>query len=294
MTEAKLIDVIKVENELGEGVIWDTERGAAWWTDIQNCLIYRYQLATKQLQSWSTPKRLACFAQVAGKDYFIAAFENGFAYFNPISGQVDWLHEIEKNKPDTRFNDGRADRQGRFWSGTMAENNGTDKGSLYCLNQKLEYFNKINNLSIPNSLCWSPDSAYMYHTDTPNNRINRYDFNSETAELSNRSTFVTTPADAFPDGSTVDAEGYVWNAQWGASRVVRYSPNGEIDLIVPTPASQPSCVAFGGPELNLLFVTSAKQDLDEKSLQQESDAGNLFIYKTNITGIEESKFIPKK
>lgn len=292
MAQAELIDILKVENELGEGIIWDAESGSAWWTDIENCLIYRYQLKSKQLQSWPTPERLACFALVSGENYLIAGFESGFAYFEPESGYIDWLHKIEKDKPDTRLNDGRADRQGRFWSGSMVENNANDVGTLYCLDNSLNCIETISGLSISNALCWSPDSTYLYHADTPTNKINRYDFNNHTAELSNPAVFAQTDSDIFPDGSTVDADGYVWNAQWGGSRVVRYTPNGEIDLIVPTPATQPSCAAFGGSELNILFVTSAKQGLDQQQLQKDSEAGNIFIYQTDVTGIIDSKFKP--
>ena len=96
MATAKLIDILNVENELGEGIIWDAEHNAVWWTDIESCLIYRYLPASKQLQSWSTPERLACFALIAGENYLIAGFESGFAYFDPESRQVNWLHKIEK------------------------------------------------------------------------------------------------------------------------------------------------------------------------------------------------------
>ncbi len=294
MATLDLIEVIPVHNELGEGVIWDASRGAAWWTDIEGRLIYRYQLAAKRLEYWPTPERLGCFALVADKEYLIAAFESGFAYFEPESGYMEKLHSVEQSIADTRLNDGRADRQGRFWAGSMVENGGpgADAGSLYCLDRQLHCSKKIEGLSISNGLCWSPEATYMYHADTPKCRIDRYDFNSDTAELTNRITFAETPAGITPDGSTVDADGFLWNAQWGGSRVVRYSPQGEIDLILPLPVSQPTCVAFGGAELNLLFVTSAKQGLDSEALGQEPDAGNLFIYSTAITGLVDSEFNP--
>lgn len=293
----KLIDTIPVKNELGEGVIWDSSSGSAWWTDIENSLIYRYQLMSKTLDSWETPERVGCFSPVEGRDYLLVAFESGFAYFNPETGWIEWLHKIEQDMQGTRFNDGRTDRQGRFWAGTMVEDPALRdtpgfRGSLYCLNDRLDFKSVLGDLVIPNSLCWSPDSTVMYHTDTPTRRINSYDFNPDTAEVSNPKTFVETPEGHMPDGSIVDSEGYLWNAQWGASRVVRYSPEGEIDLVLPMPATQPTCVAFGGTDLNILFVTTATQDLDSETLTKTPEAGNLFIYETEFTGLLESAFKP--
>ncbi|MGI9284703.1 MAG: SMP-30/gluconolactonase/LRE family protein [Pseudomonadales bacterium] len=295
MISPELIDVIPVHNVLGEGVIWDASRGTAWWTDIEGCRIYRYQFAAKRLEQWKTPERLGCFAPVAGEDYLVAAFATGFAYFDPPSGYVQWLQRVEEDKPNTRLNDGRTDRQGRFWAGSMVESGGAgeDKGALYCLDQQRLCSSKILGLSISNGLCWSPDSAHMYHADTPNGRIDRYDFDSETVTLSNRATFAETEADSWPDGSTIDVEGYLWNAQWGGSQVVRYSPTGEVDLVLPVPASQPTCVAFGGANLSTLFVTSAKQGLGEQAVTQQPDAGNVFVYATGTKGLVESEFRPQ-
>lgn len=247
------------------------------------------------LEHWATPERLGCCAPVAGKDYLVVAFESGFAYFDPATEYLEWLRHIEKDKASTRLNDGRTDRQGRFWAGTMVEN-GTRApatGALYCLDRWLGCTSKISGLSISNGLCWSPDSSYMYHTDTPTGRIDRYDFDARTGEIRNRVTFAVTDPGCWPDGSTVDSEGYLWNAQWGGNKVVRYSPAGDIDLVLPVPVSQPTCVAFGGPELNLLFVTSARQGLGPAELDRQQRAGNLFIYKTRVAGLNDSEFAPE-
>jgi sugar lactone lactonase YvrE len=132
----------------------------------------------------------------------------------------------------------------------------------------------------------------MYHTDTPSRRIYRYDFDTDNGAISNKSLLVRTDKGCFPDGATVDAEGYIWSAQWAASQVVRYSPEGDVDFVLPLAVSQPTCVAFGGPELNLLFVTSAYQGMDTEDCAAEPQAGNLFIFQTDIKGIEDPKFQP--
>lgn len=294
MVEARLIETVRVENELGEGVIWDVNQAAVWWVDIDGSTLYRYRPEGKQLDQWTTPERLASFALVIDSDYLVCGFASGFAYFNPWTADLQWVQSIESKNGSIRLNDGRADRQGRFWAGGMVENGGPSGGVLYCLDQQLQVSEKVSGLRISNGLCWSPDSAVMYHTDTPSRRIDRYDFDSTGAEIGNKVTFVETQEGCFPDGSTVDAQGYIWNAQWAASQVVRYNPKGEVDFVLPLPVSQPTCVAFGGPQLDLLLVTSASKGLSETAREAQPDAGSLFIFQTNIIGIADPLFLPTR
>ena len=294
MTDLSLIAEIPVANTLGEGVIWDSSRWCAWWTDIQNRRLFRYTLAEQRLEHWETPERLACFATVAGEDRLIAGFESGFAWYWPEDGSLKWIEKIDPDNPATRLNDGRADRQGRFWAGSMVEGAQGSKpsGRLYRLDHDLGTAALLDGLAISNSLCWSPDSSTLYHCDTPNQRIDAYPFDADSGALGERRTFVESEEGCFPDGSTVDADGFLWNAQWGGSRVVRYSPAGEVDLVLEMPVSQPSCVAFGGADLDLLMVTTAREDLDTEALAWEPNAGNFFIYQTPFRGIADPEFKP--
>ncbi len=292
----RLIDTITVQNELGEGVIWDHGASKVWWTDIQQSKLYRYDPQSKELEQWDTPERLCCFAPRANRrnqwsTELVVAFESGFAFYTPATGELQWIETLEKNNPGTRLNDGGTDRQGRLWAGSMVEDSeqATEKGYLYCLNHDLSVTKTIGGLSIPNSLCWSPDGKTMYHTDTPTRQIKQYDYDCQHGRFSAPRIFTTTNKGCYPDGSTVDAQGFLWNAQWGSNTVVRYSADGNQDLVVDVPASQPSCVAFGGKDLNLLLVTSAWQDLDTRHADPE--AGNLFIYETEYQGLIESMFI---
>jgi L-arabinonolactonase len=290
VVSAALIESLKVKNTLGEGIIWDAASACVWWTDIDGSKLYRYQSEDKQLDHWTTPERLGSFALVSDSEFLICGFASGFAYFNPHSGGLQWLEKIEQNNPGTRLNDGRADRQGRFWAGSMVESGDRGAGALYCFDQQLQVASKVSGLTISNGLCWSPDSTVMYHTDTPSRRINAYDFDAATGAIANQRCLVRTEKGCFPDGSSVDAEGYIWNAQWGASQVVRYSPEGEVDFVLPLPVSQPTCVAFGGPRLDRLFVTSATQGFDEQTLSAEPEAGNVLVFQTNISGIADARF----
>ncbi len=301
MSELTLLTTLELENELGEGVIWDAAGGSFWWTDIERHRLYRYQLANQDLQSWTTPERLASFAlvepgsvSVGAEQRLVAGFESGFAYYDPESGSLEWLTKIDPDNSHTRLNDGRADRQQRFWAGGVVEPLGYagEAGKLYCLDQDLQCSEKLGDIAISNSLCWSPNSQIMYHTDTPTQRIDQYDFDPLTAGLSNRREFVTTEAGCYPDGSTVDAQGYVWNAQWGGSQIVRYSPDGSTDLVLSLPVSQPTCVAFGGANLDVLFITSARQNLSDQALKEQPLAGSCLIYQTPFRGLSDPLFRP--
>ncbi len=289
-----LIKTLSVANELGEGVIWDHRSQKLWWTDIQGSALYRYDPQTEELEQWEAPERLACFAPREGHadHQLVCAFESGFAFYSPVDNRLEWIEKLESDNPGTRFNDGRTDRQGRLWAGTMVEDqdNASYKGSLYCLNEDLSVTKTIGGLSIPNSLCWSPDGKTMYHTDTPTLEINQYDFDIDTGRFGHTTTFVKTKDGCYPDGSIVDSQGGLWNAQWGSSTVVRYTQSGAQDLVVDVPATQPSCVAFGGKGLNLMFVTSAWQGMNSEARIADPEAGNLFIYETSFKGIAERGF----
>ncbi|HEY4973334.1 MAG TPA: SMP-30/gluconolactonase/LRE family protein, partial [Steroidobacteraceae bacterium] len=180
-----------------------------------------------------------------------------------------------------------------FWAGSMVEGAGAACGKLYCLQHsrsELAASVHLTGIAISNSICFSPDGTQMYFADTPQRQILRYDLDAASGALSNRQLFARTPPGAFPDGSQVDAQGHLWNAQWGAGRVVRYAPDGAISGTIDVPASQVSCVAFGGPHLDLLFVTSARQDLKPAQLASDPEAGNLFVYQLNVRGLAEPRF----
>lgn len=288
----ELIDTVEVANTLGEGVLWDDRSDTVWWTDIQQSRLYQYHLSSKKIKHFETPERLCSFGFTDNENWLIAAFENGFALYNPYDGALNWVSKPQEQYNHIRFNDGRVDRQGRFWAGTMVEDNegGLERGFLYRLNFDHEVIPLLNDILIPNSLCWNPEGSKMYFADSTNNRIDVYDFDPIVGVPSNRKTFAKTDATIFPDGSTIDKEGYLWNAQWGGHRIVRYSPEGEIDHVLNLPVSQPTCVTFGGPDLTWLFITTAKDGLNHDQLKEQPLAGNLLIYKTEIKGLTEHYF----
>jgi sugar lactone lactonase YvrE len=290
-SEAQLIDVLPVANTLGEGVLWDRESAVLWWTDIQERRLHRYQLKNRELTHFELPERLGSFGLVAGRDDLVCAFESGFAFYHPASQRLQWLQRPPHAAENVRFNDGRVDRAGRFWSGSMVEGRGEPCGQLYSLRTgRVE--SHLSGIAISNSICFSPEGDCLYFADTPHRTIWRFNLDSVTGALSNRQVFVTTPEGSYPDGANVDAEGHLWNAHWGAGRVVRYAPDGSISGGVELPVSQPTCVAFGGDDLDILFVTSARENLQAAVLARQPQAGHVFAYRISVKGLADSRYIP--
>jgi len=287
----KLVDQIRIRNTLGECVLWNDLTNEIWWTDIEEKTLFRSAFTAREVKRYDLPERLGAFGFVDGSESFICGFESGFALFSPKTGLVNWLVKTRKRDKDIRLNDGRVDPRGRFWVGEMSENFLSERmpdTHLFCLEHRGKLSVQACHLQISNSLCWSPDARHMYFADSPKNEIYLYDADPATGYYTNRRIFARTPKGIHPDGSCVDAGGYLWNAQWGSGQVIRYAPTGEIDTILDIPSLQPTCVCFGGPELDHLIVTSAK--LDNSNGEYNESDGDVFIYKTPYKGLRENRF----
>lgn len=287
-----LLDTVPCQNTLGEGVQWNDRDQSIWWTDIQSAKIYSYTPDNKQLREWSTPERVGCFAFCDTDERLLVAFASGIAWLDLTSGNYEWIARPELALTGNRFNDGRVDRQGRFWVGSIVEQQERDDqcAALYCLDGQLSISSHLKGLQISNSLCWSPDSRLLYHADSPTHAIRVFDFDAQTGALANPRIFAQAPSGIEPDGACIDAEGYLWSAQFSGGCVVRYAPDGREVASLALPFSQPTCVAFGGPQLDWLLITSARQGLSAAQLQAQPQAGNLMIYQTNVRGLPECRF----
>ena len=296
MSEFEFIDSIEVGNTLGECILWDERTQSTWWTDIHESRLYRYTLADQSLQDYVLPGRLCAFGFIDNDSRLICAFAEGFALYDPESGEREWLYQPEEGFTGTRFNDGRVDRQGRFWSTTMVENEPTTndagesvKGSLYWISPQGQG-KTLGNIRTGNSLCWSLDSKTLYFADTKTKEIRAYDFDPDSATVGKGEVFARTAQSCGPDGSIIDAQGCLWNAQWGGSSVVRYSQQGEVLATLELPVTQPTCMCLGGPDLDILFVSTAREHLDAGALAQQPQAGDVFIYRTSCKGVPESRY----
>ncbi|RUO32443.1 SMP-30/gluconolactonase/LRE family protein [Aliidiomarina soli] len=286
MDNCQFIGSIDVANRLGEGIVWHAQTETLWWTDIHGCQLHRYHWHSRRLETWTTPERLTAFSVITTDPIkMVVSFASGFAIYEPESQQVQWLARPELETSGHRFNDGRTDRQGRFWSATMVEHDEGKQGSLYRLNAN-GCSPVLEGFAIPNALCWNPEGTRMYHADTPTGVIQQYDFEPANGTPSNPRVFASVPRGE-PDGATVDAQGDLWVALWGGSGVARFNPHGQLQGVLDLPVSQPTCVAFGGPDMNILFVTSATEGLTEAQKANEPLAGSVLIYQTHGRGLPE-------
>lgn len=277
---------IKVGNTLGECVLWDDASDLLWWTDIDGRTLYHWDWATQTVQHVKTPMRLASFGFVAGRPEIIAAFDSGLALFDPKAGLCSDIIRPEGLGAGMRMNDGRVDRQGRFWAGAMVMAAGEPLvAKLYAV-QSGTINTHVDGLGISNGLCWSPSGDVLYLADSRRKTIWRYDFDGADGALGRRQEFTRIDGSAEPDGACVDADGYLWSAMWGGSAVVRYAPDGRIDRVLDVPVAQPTCVAFGGPSHQFLFVTSARLGLDDP----QADDGDVLVYDVGVQGLAECRF----
>ena len=283
------ISVFEARDILGEGPVWSVEEQAIYWIDIKRPCIRRWIPSTGRHDRWMMPAEIGCFA-LREKGGAVVALQNGFSLFDFESGVFEHLVDPEEHLPDNRFNDGKCDPQGRFWAGTMDNDEvAMDAGALYRLDPDCRVTQIRDGVGISNGLGWSPDHTTMYYADSPALCIYAYDFDPATGDVSNERVFAEVDR-GVPDGLTVDSAGYVWNAQWDAWRVVRYAPDGSVDRIVDMPVQRPTSCMFGGSDLCDLYVTSASIHLTQDELEEQPDAGNLFRIRTKVAGMPEPRF----
>lgn len=284
--------VLDARNTLGEGIVWCARAQALYWTDIHASTLWRHAPASGETRQWRLPERLASFALCEADGWLLLALASRLAFFRLVDGMLHTLHDIEPGLP-TRCNDGACDRQGRFVFGTLHEP--ADSGAkqpiagFWRLNADLVLEKlPLEGVAISNSLAFSPDGGTLYYCDSLTRTIRCCDY-ADT--VSNPRDFADVRGTAGePDGSCVDAEGGLWNAQWGLGRVVRYRADGSVDRILPLPTRQPTRPAFGGAALDTLYVTSARDGLDAEALANEPLAGALFAARVGLRGLHEPFF----
>jgi len=283
--------VLTVTNQLGEGSIWHPDDGALYWVDIDERKIFRFYPSTEKLESFDVSTRVTALAMRASGG-FITATDQGLAYWDAQTRELSFISDPEADKPSVRFNDGAVDRQGRFWAGSMNEVDfATPDGSLYRLDPDGSIHTMEVETTVSNGIGWSPDNATMYFTDSMRQVILAYDYDSATGAISNRRPFAQVSEEGvLPDGLTVDSEGFVWSAQWGGGNVTRYDPNGAVDRVIRLPAQQITCPAFGGENLDELYITSAWTGLSQEEREKQPLAGALFRIKVGVKGLAEPKF----
>jgi sugar lactone lactonase YvrE len=282
--------VVRGSEMLGECTIWCDREQALWWVDSRGPSLNRLDPSSGAVRRLALPEVIGSFAlrESAG---MVAALKSGLYRLDPVGGALDRIAAPEAHLPENRFNDGRCDRAGRFWAGTMSDARREPTGSLYRLEADGRCSRMFGDVVVPNSIAWSPDDRTMYFADTYRNRIRAFDFDLADGTITNERLFVDTSAHpGKPDGSCVDADGCLWNAEYGGWRLVRYAPSGAIDRVIELPVSNPTCCCFGGPQLDTLYLTSARQRLTPEDLERQPLAGSVFALRPGVTGLPEARF----
>jgi len=268
---------------VGEGPVWDPRIGKVLWVDIPTRTIFLTDPADGATETRLLPKAVGVVLPRSSGGY-VTALEDGF-YALPDEGDPELIVAVESDDPRTRFNDGEIDPQGRFWAGTMGWHAEPGLGALYRLDPGGTATRMIDEVSISNGLGWSPDGQTMYYVDTPTMRIDRFDFDPVSGDITNRREFVTIrEGGGRPDGLSVDSEGAVWVATWPGYGVHRYLPDGSLDAVIPLPVSNVSSIELGGPDLRDAFITTAWELLSEAEHVAQPLAGSLFRTRVAVPG----------
>jgi sugar lactone lactonase YvrE len=262
---------------LGECPLWDERLNCLWWVDIRAPALRCWLPSGGMVRTWPLPELVGSIALTGRDGVLLLALRSRLALFDTVRERYETV--VQAALPaDHRFNDGRCDREGRFWVGTMHHVTRAPEGSLFRLDGKRLTEVVAGGLAIPNSMAFSPDGRRMYFADSLQHRIDVLDYEPATGERGTARAFAAIEPPAFPDGACVDAEGCLWSAQFHNARVVRYASDGRIDRTLPVPMKRPTCCTFGGPDLGTLFVTGVSHSMSEADRAADPQAGALFAF----------------
>lgn len=298
MVEVRLL--VDSRNHLGEGPLWDVEEQRLYWIDSSAAEIWSCREDGSDVKKYFVPTHIGSMAlrETGGA---VLALANGFSLYDFETQKLTHICDPEADEPENRLNDGKVDRRGRFVAGYMSYDHDREDASrgqrpvrnstLYRLDPDLTVHRLDSGIKCSNGPCWSPDDKTFYFCDSYDKVMYAYDYDIETGDVSNRRVLASTKD--YPgtfDGSTVDAEGYIWNAHVFGGRIIRYAPDGSIDRMVEVPVRNLTSVMFGGRNLDVLYVSSMGRPM--KGIpQKEPHAGGVFaVYGLGVTGLPEPRF----
>ncbi|MTJ81833.1 MAG: SMP-30/gluconolactonase/LRE family protein [Telmatospirillum sp.] len=286
MTATRLTDIT---TGLGESPVWSTMEQALYWVDIKGQAIHRLEPATGATATIPLPEQIGCLG-LARSGGFIAGLRSGLWRLSADGRPVRMLAANPENTACSRFNDGRADRAGRYWAGTLDEPKAGGQAHLYRFDHR-GLTALVDGLLTSNGLAFSPDDRWLYHADTPTFTVFRHPFDLAPGTLGPREPWIRLPSSApergRPDGAAVDSRGRYWTALYEGGRVQCYGSDGVLVADYPVPARCPTMVAFGGPDLRTLFVTTARAGRPADELDRFPDSGGLFAIPVDVPGLPE-------
>lgn len=292
MTHSNWQTVTNHKSTLGEGPVWDEKRQRILWLDILNGKIHSYTPETSEYSFLETGQ-LTGAVVLTQRGTFLGALRNGFYEIDEPGGTSRFIADPEAHLPENRFNDGKCDPQGRFWAGTMHVPETEVTGNLYVLDTDGSVFHRLSEIGCSNGLAWNSAHDTLYYIDSPTRQVVAYDFDPETAGITNRRVVITIPeGGGFPDGMTIDSEDKLWVALWDGWKIIRVDPlSGTIIGGIDLPAARITSAAFGGPDFSDLYITSARTGLTGRQLEEQPLAGSLFVVKnTGVRGLPAARY----
>jgi len=276
---------------IGESPVWSVREQALYWVDVEGKCVQRFTPQTTARARWTMPEATGSIG-LRCSGGLIAATRTGFVSLDTDSGEITPITDPEADLPGNRFNDGKVDRAGRFWAGTKnLANNAQATGSVYRLDADRTAHRVTGGISCTNGIAWSPDNRTMYLCDTWVRRVYRFAFDLDAGTAHSRTLFAElAPAAGYPDGLTVDAEGFIWNAHYDGWCITRYAPDGRVDRVLQMPVQHVTSLMFGGPDLAILYVTSASMRLSEDERRSQCCAGHVFAFEPGARGLQEPCF----
>jgi sugar lactone lactonase YvrE len=284
--------VLPWDATVGECPVWHPEEQSLYWVDIQKRQIHRFHPVSGKNQTFDLPEIVTCIALRAAGG-LVLTLRKHFASFEPATSKLERLGGVECDLPDNRFNDGKCDPQGRFWAGTMdAVHWSAPTGNLFRMNAEGSVELMQSNVICSNGSGWSPDGSRMYYTESFRYAIFVYDFAPASGAISNRRLFAAIDSNSggFPDGMTVDADGFVWSNIVGLGQIRRYDPDGKLERIVQLPVPRATDCTFGGKDLRTLYVTTARETMTPDQLAAAPLSGSLFAVDCTVRGLPSNSF----
>ena len=290
MSESPFTCALDVKAILGECPVWSAAEQALYWVDINAPSLNRFDPASGRNVAMPMPESIGCFALRERGGYIVAL--RGGIWLARVDGSLERQVAAAPYDPaHHRFNDGRCDRQGRFWAGYMNEKRDANSAALLRLEADFTLTRVLGDMMISNGLAWSPDGRSMYHADTPTRAIRMFDFDAATGEPTRPRVFARWSGETDrPDGGAVDSAGNYWTAFYRGGKVVQLSPGGTVLAEYPVPAMCPTMCAFGGPDLRTLYVTSATNQRPADELARYPRSGGIFAMRVEIPGLPEPHF----
>lgn len=285
--------VAQTRDRLGESPLWHAGEQAIYWTDLYGPTLHRLRLGGP-VESWTVPgtRHIGSFVFVRG-GWLLLAIDTGLVLFDPATGTFTPYGDPNQGREGVIYNDSKLDRSGRLWVGTVDLAEAEPRGILYCVDAQGRTSVGDSGFVVCNGPAFSPAGDILYFSDSMGRRLIAYDLSPGSPQLRNRRNFVSMGLeDGIPDGLTVDAEGGVWCAHYGAGRLTRYAPDGSVLMVLELPCPTVTSMGFGGPDMTTLFVTTGWSPGVERAADEAGPGGALLAYETGIRGLAEPVFAP--